>query len=108
MILEVAQIRIKTGQTAEFEAAYRQAQQHLSAAEGYLSHELRRCVEQPDQYLLLVHWRRLEDHTVGFRASRLFQDWRRLIGSFFDSPPSVVHYQSLDNQAGAGASPKAT
>ncbi len=96
MIFEVAQIRIKTGQAAAFEAAYRQAQQQLAAAEGYIAHELRRCLEQPDQYLLLVHWRRLEDHTVGFRGSPHFQEWRRLIGPFFDGPPSVVHYQSLD------------
>ncbi len=106
MILEVAQIRIKAGQAAPFEAAYRQAQQHLRAAEGYVSHELRRCLEQADQYLLLVHWRRLEDHTVGFRGSRHFQEWRGLIGSFFDGPPSVVHYLSLDDQAGAQASQK--
>jgi heme-degrading monooxygenase HmoA len=108
LILEVAQIRIKAEQAAAFEAAYRQAQQHLSAAAGYISHELRRCVEQPEQYLLLVHWRRLEDHTVGFRGSGHFQEWRRLIGSFFDGPPNVVHYQSLDDHAGAGASPKAS
>ena len=104
MILEVAQIRINAAQAAAFEAAYRQAQQQLSTAEGYIAHELRRCLEQPDLYLLLVHWRRLEDHTVGFRGSPQFQEWRRLIGSFFDGPPSVVHYQSLDDQAGAGAS----
>ncbi|MGH7068419.1 MAG: hypothetical protein ACREFO_00195, partial [Acetobacteraceae bacterium] len=65
-------------------------------------------LEQPDQYLLFVHWRRIEDHTVGFRGSRHFQEWRRLIGSFFDGQPSVLHYQSLDEQPRAQTSPQLT
>jgi heme-degrading monooxygenase HmoA len=95
LILEVAQIRIKAGECAAFEAAFRQAEQLLPGAEGYVSHELHACLEQPERYLLLVHWRHLEDHTVGFRGSQRFQDWRRLIGAFFDGQPEVQHYQSV-------------
>ena len=93
MILEVAQIRIRAGHAEAFETAFRQAEQLLPGVEGYLRHELQRCVEQPDQYLLLAQWRRVEDHTVGFRGSERFQEWRRLLGPFFDGLPAVQHYQ---------------
>ena len=95
MILEVAQIRIKAGQAEAFEAAFAQAERLLAGVEGYLSHEMHRCVEQPDQYLLLAQWRRVEDHTVGFRGSERFTEWRRLIGPFFEGMPLVLHYQRL-------------
>ena len=32
---------------------------------GYISHELRKCMENENQYILLVKWKSLEDHTVG-------------------------------------------
>jgi heme-degrading monooxygenase HmoA len=63
---------------------------------GYHSHELRRCLEAPGRYLLLVHWQRLEDHTVGFRQSAEYQRWRALLHHFYDPFPTVEHYgQSL-------------
>lgn len=93
MVLEVAQIRVKAGQSEQFEAAFRQAERLLPGVEGYLSHELHRCIEQPDHYLLLAHWRRVEDHTEVFRGSERFQEWRRLLGPFFEGLPVVLHYQ---------------
>jgi len=102
VILEVAQIRIRAGQGRPFEAAFRQAEPLLQAQEGYVSHELQRGLEQADRYMLLVRWRRLEDHTVGFRGSERFQEWRRLLGPFFDGLPTVAHYQSLSGSNTAG------
>jgi len=32
---------------------------------------------------------RLEDHTEGFRGSRQYQEWRRLLHSFFEPFPVV-------------------
>lgn len=66
-MLEVAILNVRPGRGAEFEAAFREARQYIASTPGYISHELRRCVETPDQYLLLVTWRTIEDHTVGFR-----------------------------------------
>jgi heme-degrading monooxygenase HmoA len=69
MILESAVLDVKPGQAREFEAAFAKAAPIISASRGYLSHELKRCIENPNRYLLLVRWRTLEDHTVGFRQS---------------------------------------
>ena len=73
MILEVAPLKIRPGQAAEFEAAFGEAQAIIASMEGYLSHELNRCLERPDEYVLLVRWKTLEDHEVGFRQSTQYQ-----------------------------------
>lgn len=69
MVLEVAVLNVKPGQTAEFEAAFAQAQQIIASMPGYVEHELQKCIEVVDQYLLLVRWQTLADHTIGFRQS---------------------------------------
>lgn len=93
MILESAVLQVRAGMGAEFEAAFAEASKIISAAPGYVSHELQRCLEVAEQYLLLVWWRRLEDHTVGFRGSLQYQQWRRLLHRFYDPFPIVEHYE---------------
>ena len=95
MILESAVLDVKPGQTERFEAAFREAQTIISASPGYLSHELHRCLENPNRYLLLVRWRRLEDHTEGFRKSAPYQRWKALLHHFYDPFPVVEHYSSV-------------
>ena len=92
MILEVAILDIKPDKTPAFEAAFREAAQFISATPGYISHELRRCVENPDRYILLAHWETLEAHTVNFRQSPQYQEWRRLLHHFYDPFPVVEHF----------------
>ena len=95
LVLEVAVLNVKPGEGARFEAAFRQAEPHIAAATGYLSHELQKCVEVPDRYLLMVRWRRLEDHTVGFRGSAAYQEWKRLLHHFYEPFPTVEHYEAV-------------
>jgi heme-degrading monooxygenase HmoA len=95
MILEAAYLSIRPGTEAEFEAAFRQASPIIAATAGYLEHQLHRCLEVPGKYLLLVHWERLEDHTVGFRGSPSYQEWRRLLHHFYEPFPTVEHFEAL-------------
>ena len=95
MILEVAPLKIRPGEAAEFEAAFGEAQAIIASMEGYLSHELNRCLERPDEYVLLVRWETLEDHEVGFRQSSQYQQWKRLLHHFYDPFPTVLHYVSV-------------
>jgi heme-degrading monooxygenase HmoA len=92
VILEVAMLDVVSGRTTEFEGAFREASTIISSMPGYISHELQRCLEQPNRYVLLVRWQTLEDHTVGFRGSPQYQDWRRLLHHFYDPFPTVEHY----------------
>jgi heme-degrading monooxygenase HmoA len=96
MIVELALITVTPGREAEFEAAYAVATHVLASAKGHLAHELRRSVETPQRYALRVEWATLEDHTVGFRGSPLFAEWRGHLGAFFAAPPVVEHYTQLE------------
>lgn len=92
MILEVATLDVRPGQEAEFEAAFRQASNIIAGMGGYRSHQLQRCLERPNRYVLLVNWDTLEDHTVGFRGSSGYQEWKALLHHFYDPFPTVEHY----------------
>ena len=96
MILEIAQLQIKPGETAAFEIAFAQAQKIISTMPGYISHELQRCTENDHHYMLLVRWQTLEDHTVGFRQSAKYQEWRKLLHHFYGTFPTVLHYSAVD------------
>ncbi len=95
MILEVAMLDIKPGLETEFEAAFGEAQKNISSMEGYLSHQLQRCLENEGKYLLLVNWESLEAHTEGFRGSEEYQEWKKLLHHFYDPFPTVEHYISV-------------
>lgn len=99
MILEIAQLQVRPGQGAEFEAAFAGAQRIISAMPGYLGHELQRCLERADHYMLLVRWQTVEHHELGFRKSAEYQEWRRLLHHFYDPFPTVLHYETV---AGSG------
>ena len=95
MVLEVAVLNVKPGQSSDFEAAFESAESIIEAARGYISHELLKCLAVPNLYLLLVGWRTLEDHTEGFRSSPPYQEWKRLLHHFYDPFPTVEHYSLL-------------
>lgn len=99
MILEVASLQVRPGHGEEFEAAFKRAQAIIASMPGYHSHELSRCLEQPDHYLLLVRWQSLEDHEVGFRQSAQYQEWKRLLHHFYDPFPTVLHYDGIQGLA---------
>ena len=95
MILELALLNVKPGEAAAFERTFAEAQAILAAMDGCISHQLHRSLETPNKYILLVNWRRVEDHTVGFRQSPEFQEWKRLLHHFYDPGPVVEHFEAV-------------
>jgi heme-degrading monooxygenase HmoA len=93
MILEAVMLNVVAGQELDFEATFASATPLISAIDGYISHELHRCVEVSGKYLLLVRWRNIEDHTVTFRQSPEFVKWRELLHHFYAVPPKVEHFE---------------
>jgi heme-degrading monooxygenase HmoA len=91
MITEVAQLTIKDGMQAEFEAGAAKARELFRRAKGFHGLELQRSIEKPNLYFLIVKWATLENHTVDFRESEDFKSWRGLVGHCFARPPDVVH-----------------
>jgi heme-degrading monooxygenase HmoA len=88
-------LEVRPGHEQAFEAAFAKAQAIISASPGYRSHRLERCVEHVNRYLLLVEWDSLEAHTVGFRGSAPYQEWKALLHHFYDPFPTVLHFRTV-------------
>ena len=95
MILEAFIAHIKPGLESEFEIALRDAAPIISSMKGFISIELERCMEVTGQYLFLIKWETLEDHTVGFRGSPEYQDWRARLHHFYEPMHTVQHYEKV-------------
>ena len=93
MILELADIRIHTGQQAAFdEAIQRGVNEIISNAKGFQGYKVNKGIENPERYILQIFWETLENHTVDFRESPAFAQWRAIVGSFFAVAPTVEHF----------------
>jgi heme-degrading monooxygenase HmoA len=96
MILELADIRIRPGQQQEFDAAIvRGVSQVISQAKGFCGYKINKGIESPERYVLMIFWDTLENHTVDFRQSPAFQQWRAIVGPYFAAPPAVEHFTLL-------------
>ena len=94
MILEHADIRIDPSQASAFEEAIlRGVNTVIAHAKGFKGYKVNRSIESPGRYLLMIYWNTLEDHTVGFRGSPAFAEWRAIVGPFFAQPPVVEHLE---------------
>jgi len=96
MILELADIRIHPGQQEAFdEAIQRGLTTVIQHAKGFRGFKVNKGIESPERYILMIFWDTLEDHTVHFRQSPAFAEWRAIVGRFFASPPVVEHFTLL-------------
>lgn len=96
MVLEVAILNVKAGESRGFELAFEQAQAIISSMKGYIEHDLMKCMEQADKYVLLVKWQTIADHEIGFRQSPEYQEWKKLLHHFYDPFPTVEHYKAIN------------
>ena len=90
MIVEQAIFAVKDARA--FEAAFAEARKFIQASPGFQRLEMRRGIEAPDTFLLLVWWDSVEAHMKGFRESEGFKQWRALLGPHFAAPPQVQHF----------------
>jgi len=101
MILEVADIRIAPGHQSEFEkAAHHGLRTVIAYSKGFRGYQVRHSIESPDRYLLLLEWDTLEDHTVGFRGSPAFAQWRSIVADFLIQPPFTEHFEAISHRPG--------
>lgn len=93
MVLEVAILNIKKGFSEDFESAFKKAATIISSIKGYISHQLKKCIEEKNKYILLVNWETLDDHETGFRKSEDYNNWKKLLHHFYQPFPKVEHYK---------------
>ena len=100
MILELADIRIQPGKQAEFDAAIvKGIETVIARAKGFRGYKVNKGIESPERYILMIFWDTVENHTVDFRQSPAFQQWRAIVGQYFAAPPAVEHYTLLSKSA---------
>lgn len=95
MILEAAMLQVREGMEQSFEQAFKDASQIIASMEGYIEHELQSCLEAKGKYLLMVRWKELEDHTIGFRQSAEYEQWKKLLHHFYEPFPTVEHFTKV-------------
>jgi heme-degrading monooxygenase HmoA len=92
MILETAIFTIRPGEAQLFLDSFAKARRFIETSKGFHRLELRQGIEVPDSFILVVWWESLEDHTIAFKQSANFTQWRAAIGHLFAAPPVVHHY----------------
>ena len=94
MIREVVHVTVLPEHNADFERDLQRAVTGiLSQAKGLITFtSVGWSIERPNVYLFTIDWETLEDHTIGFRESELFTQWREIIGVHFDGPLTVEHF----------------
>jgi heme-degrading monooxygenase HmoA len=95
MILEVAVLNVIPGMEDDFLKAFSKAKDIIASMAGYITHQLKRCIENTNQFILLVEWEKLTDHTEGLRKSKEYQQWKELLHHFYNPFPTVEHYESI-------------
>lgn len=96
MITEIAVLNIRKNESEMFETAFSKARSIISSMNGFIEHELLKCLETEDKYLLIVRWQKLEDHTEGFRKSVEYNEWKKSLHHFYEPFPSVEHYKTIN------------
>ncbi|MET4226524.1 antibiotic biosynthesis monooxygenase family protein [Oerskovia enterophila] len=94
-VLEHALLHVVPGREKAFEEAFGTARRIIASVPGFRDLSLGRCLERPATYLLLVRWDSLEAHTVGFRGSAGYQEWKALLHPFYEPFPVVEHFREV-------------
>ncbi|GGO86302.1 hypothetical protein GCM10011584_08290 [Nocardioides phosphati] len=92
MILEHVVLPVIPGHEPAFLSAFELARPLISCQPGFVDLELRRGVERPHEFLLLVRWESVTAHEDGFRTSPEYLEWKALLHHFYDPFPDVSHF----------------
>lgn len=95
MILEAAFLEVIPGKEEVFEKDFQEAEQYIRVIDGYIEHTLQKCIEVENKYLLLVKWKTIEDHTIGFRQSEGYLKWKQLLHHYYNPFPTVEHFKKV-------------
>lgn len=93
MIVEHVHLKIKAGQSADFELAFQQAKEIIAPMHGLNAVQLIKNMDNEHAYILMIFWEQREQHTEGFRQSEAYQQWKALLHPFYDPLPTVEYYQ---------------
>ena len=96
MVLEIAQINAQPGKAEELAAGLLAAIPVIRGSEGCISASVRRQIEDPAAFVLVIEWETMEHHTVTFRGGPRFAEYRSHIAGLFVDPIVARHYTAIE------------
>ena len=91
--VEIIRYNIPPDQQASFEEAYAKAGRILQQSPFCLAYEIIHGVDEPQHYIVRIHWTSKEDHMKGFRNSAEFAPFFSLVKSFYNNIVEMKHYE---------------
>lgn len=93
--VEVIRYDIPQNQQAQFEKAYDAAGEFLRKSKHCLYYAINKGSEEPNHYVIIIHWTSENDHLNGFRKSADFMPFFNLVKPFYNQIQEMKHYQEL-------------
>lgn len=90
--VEVIRYNIPQDKSAAFEKAYADAGKHLQASPYCLEYKVLHGNDEPDHYIVIIHWTSKEEHLQGFRKSSAFMPFFNLVKPFYNNIEEMKHY----------------
>ncbi len=95
--VEIIRYNIPPDQHSTFENAYVEAGKYLKASKYCLSYSVIHGNDEPNHYIVIIHWTSKEEHLSGFRASADFMPFYNRVKPFFNNIEEMKHYDQTAN-----------
>ncbi|MEM9835350.1 MAG: antibiotic biosynthesis monooxygenase [Bacteroidota bacterium] len=92
MILEHVHIQLRPGERDAYLENFKVAKPLVRSQAGCISCELLPKLNAEHEFLLLIRWEKVSDHTEGFRQSAAYQQWSALLHPFYAEFPAVDYF----------------
>lgn len=95
MTIEYIRYRIDEARRDAFIEAYCAATAALDDSPYCLGYELAQCDEEPDRFVLRIHWTSTDDHMNRFRGSASFRRFFPPIRPYLHDIEEMQHYHQV-------------
>ncbi|WP_212003532.1 antibiotic biosynthesis monooxygenase [Chitinophaga sp. HK235] len=95
---EIIRYSIPEQDRQHFETAYAEAGKYLQASPYCLSYQVLHGNEEPQHYIVVIHWTSQTDHLQGFRKSQQFPPFFNLVKPFYNNIEEMKHYDLTPTQ----------
>lgn len=90
--VEIIRYKVQPAQQDEFETAYAEAGKYLQASKYCLSYQVIHGEEEPENFIVVIHWTSKDEHLNGFRKSAEFGPFFNLVRPFYNNIQEMKHY----------------
>ena len=92
--VEIIRYKISVDNQKKFIEAYDSTLKILKNSPYCSGLEVIHGVDEPENFIVRIHWTSIEDHLNKFRVSDEFQSFFNLVKPFFNNIQEMKHYES--------------